>query len=89
MCLAMHAHYHALATQAVFSKYSFHFTYTLTLIHTVTTLVGMWLLSAVFGLFAAKPLPLKKVAPLAAAFVGEFVQSLAAALAGSRTCGHP
>ncbi len=59
------------ANKAVFAKYGFHFTYTLTLIHTATTLVGMWLLSSVFGVFTAKPLPLRKVAPLAAAFVGE------------------
>lgn len=68
--------------QAVFSKYSFHFTYTLTLIHTVTTVVGMWVLSSVFGLFVVKPLSLRKVTPLAAAFVGgsELPQGMTASL---------
>ena len=61
------------ANKAVFAKYSFHFTYALTLIHTLTTLLGMWALSSGFGLFKAKPLPVSKVAPLAAAFVGYIV----------------
>lgn len=59
------------ANKAVFSKYGFHFTYTLTLIHTLVTLVGMWVMSSAMGLFTVKPLPLVKIAPLAAAFVGE------------------
>lgn len=61
------------ANKAVFSKYGFHFTYTLTLIHTLVTLVGMWVMSSAMGLFTVKPLPLVKVAPLAAAFVAYIV----------------
>lgn len=59
------------ANKAVFTKYSFRFTYMLTLIHTLFTLVGMWVMSSGMGLFVVKPLPLGKVTPLAAAFVGE------------------
>ena len=59
------------ANKAVFVKFGFHFTYMLTLIHTLFTLVGMWVMSSGMGLFVVKPLPLGKVTPLAAAFVGE------------------
>lgn len=59
------------ANKAVFSHHNFYFTYALTLIHTLFTLVGMWFMSSGMGLFVKKPLPVSKVAPLAAAFVGE------------------
>ena len=59
------------ANKTVFAVHGFRFTYTLTLIHTLFTFVGMWVMSSGMGLFVVKPLPLGKVTPLAAAFVGE------------------
>ena len=60
------------ANKLVFSVYGFHFVYALTFIHAVTTAVGS-LLFAYFGLFVAKHLPARSIAPLAVAFVGYVV----------------
>lgn len=57
----------SLILQAVFQTFNFRFTYCLTLIHTLTTIVGLWLFAGL-GLFQRKPIPLPKKAPLAAAF---------------------
>lgn len=48
------------------------FTYALTLIHTLTTMVGMRIFASC-GMFTAKKLPTMRVAPLAAAYVGYIV----------------
>ncbi len=42
--------------KAVFAVHRFNYAYTLTLVHTVVTMVGMWAFSA-GGLFHAKRLP--------------------------------
>ena len=60
------------ANKAVFSVYKFRFVYALTLTHAVTTALGS-LLFAYFGLFTAKHLPARSIAPLALAFVGYVV----------------
>jgi len=60
------------ANKSVFQHYDYKFTYALTLIHTLTTLIGMRLF-AVYGAFTAKPLPARAIAPLAAAYVGYIV----------------
>ena len=60
------------ANKSVFQHYDYKFTYALTLIHTVTTLVGMRLF-AYYGAFTAKLLPVRATAPLAAAYVGYIV----------------
>ena len=60
------------ANKSVFQHYDYKFTYALTLIHTLTTLVGMRLF-AYYGAFTAKLLPARATAPLAAAYVGYIV----------------
>ncbi|KXZ48916.1 hypothetical protein GPECTOR_24g205 [Gonium pectorale] len=60
------------ANKAVFQTYGFHFTYALTWIHTLFTLVGMRAFAAA-GMFAAKPIPQRRLAPLAAAYVAYIV----------------
>jgi hypothetical protein len=56
----------------VFQHFDFRFTNALTLIHTLTTLVGMRLF-AYYGAFPVKRLPARATAPLAAAYVGYIV----------------
>ena len=57
---------------AVFSVFKFHFTYALTFVHTVCTMIGMnGFLRA--GLFEPKEVPKAKLAPLAAAYVAYIV----------------
>jgi solute carrier family 35 protein E3 len=56
----------------VFKTYGFHFTFALTEIHTIFTLVGM-LLMARAGLFDKKSLPNSSLMQLAAAYVGYIV----------------
>ncbi|KAL4436857.1 hypothetical protein ABPG75_003996 [Micractinium tetrahymenae] len=58
--------------KAVFSIYDFHFTYALTLIHTVVTLFGMQLFLRM-RMFEPKVVPTLKLLPLAAAYVGYIV----------------
>ena len=58
--------------QAVFTIFNFHYIYALTCIHAVTTCAGMWTFSYC-GLFETKSLPVLRVLPLAAAFVGYIV----------------
>ncbi len=60
------------ANKSVFQHYDYKFTYALTLIHTLTTLIGMRMF-AFYGAFTAKPLPTRAMAPLAAAYVGYIV----------------
>lgn len=60
------------ANKSVFATYGFKFTCTLTLIHTVFTLVGMRLFLRA-GLFQYKKLPQMQLLPLAAAYVGYIV----------------
>ncbi|KAG2438048.1 hypothetical protein HXX76_005660 [Chlamydomonas incerta] len=60
------------ANKAVFQTYGFHFTYALTWIHTVFTLVGMRLF-AVGGMFQVKSIPQARLVPLAAAYVAYIV----------------
>ena len=57
---------------AVFSIYNFHYTYALTFIHTVFTMFGMQAFLR-FGIFEPKPVNWRKLAPLAAAYVGYIV----------------
>lgn len=60
------------ANKAVFTVFQFHFTYALTLIHTVVTLLGMQgFLRA--GIFEVKKVPARKLWPLAASYVGYIV----------------
>ena len=60
------------ANKAVFKTYGFHFTFALTEIHTIFTLVGMLLMSRA-GLFDTKHLPNSSLMQLAAAYVGYIV----------------
>ena len=60
------------ANKAVMTTFGFHFIYALTLIHTITTLLGMKVF-AYFGLYEAKRLPKVSIAPLAASYVGYIV----------------
>ncbi|GFR52735.1 hypothetical protein Agub_g15287, partial [Astrephomene gubernaculifera] len=60
------------ANKAVFKTYDFHFTYALTWIHTLFTLLGMRLFAA-GGMFAVKSIPQRRLAPLAAAYVAYIV----------------
>lgn len=60
------------ANKAVMTTFGFHFIYALTLIHTITTLVGMKVF-AYMGLYEAKKLPKISIAPLAGAYVGYIV----------------
>lgn len=60
------------ANKAVLSNFGFHFTYTLTLIHTLTTLAGMHLFLQA-GIFEKKVLPKASIVPLAGAYVGYIV----------------
>lgn len=63
------------ANKAVLSRpVNFHFTYALTLIHTLTTLWGMKLFLR-FGVFEKKNLPKLAVLPLSAAYVASIVLS--------------
>jgi hypothetical protein len=48
------------ANKAVFAVHHFNFTYTLTLTHTLVTVLGMWAFARV-GLFQARQLPLQQV----------------------------
>lgn len=57
---------------AVFAVLGFHFTYALTLIHTIFTMVGMEAFLKV-GVFQCKPVKKKELVPLAAAYVGYIV----------------
>lgn len=60
------------ANKAVFSVFQFHFTYALTFVHTLVTMLGMQgFLQA--GLFEEKNVPKHKLLPLAAAYVGYIV----------------
>ncbi|CAL5229693.1 g13065 [Coccomyxa viridis] len=60
------------ANKAVLSIFNFKFVYCLTLIHTIVTMVGMWMFAA-GGIFEIKRFTAMQVAPLAAAFVGYVV----------------
>eukprot|EP00198_Chlamydomonas_reinhardtii_P002336 XP_001691672.1 predicted protein [Chlamydomonas reinhardtii] len=60
------------ANKAVFQTYGFHFTYALTWIHTVFTLVGMRVFAA-GGMFQVKSIPQARLVPLAAAYVAYIV----------------
>lgn len=60
------------ANKAVFSIYNFHYTYCLTLIHTLTTMVGMQGFLRL-KMFEPKVVPRLKLLPLAAAYVGYIV----------------
>ena len=57
------------ANKLVLTTFSFQFVYALMFIHTLTSLVGLTLLSMT-GLFERKCAPPFKILPLAAAFVG-------------------
>lgn len=56
----------------MFAVYRFHFTYALTFIHTIFTMFGMHGFLQ-YGLFEPKTVPKRKLAPLAAAYVGYIV----------------
>lgn len=60
------------ANKAVFSVYNFEFIYALTLIHSVTTALGMVAFAA-FGFFQIKKLPASQTIPLALSFSGYVV----------------
>ncbi|KAG2489067.1 hypothetical protein HYH03_012503 [Edaphochlamys debaryana] len=60
------------ANKAVFQTYDFHFTYALTWVHTVFTLLGMRLFAA-GGMFPVKSIPQRRLTPLAAAYVAYIV----------------
>lgn len=60
------------ANKTVFSVLNFRFVYALTLVHVLTTLLGMHLFAAM-GLYERKRLPIKPLLSLAAAFVGYIV----------------
>ncbi|KAK9805843.1 hypothetical protein WJX73_006673 [Symbiochloris irregularis] len=60
------------ANKAVFSVYNFKFLYALTLIHSITTALGMVAFAAL-GMFQVKQLPAAETVPLALAFVGYVV----------------
>ncbi|GLI68535.1 hypothetical protein VaNZ11_012975 [Volvox africanus] len=60
------------ANKAVFQTYGFHFTYALTWMHTVFTLVGMRVFAA-GGMFPVKPIAQSRLVPLAAAYVAYIV----------------
>ncbi|KAL3146994.1 hypothetical protein ABBQ38_014961 [Trebouxia sp. C0009 RCD-2024] len=60
------------ANKAVLSVYGFEFATALTLLHTLTTVLGM-LLFCQLGMFTPKKVPTLQVAPLAAAYVGYVV----------------
>lgn len=60
------------ANKAVFSHYNYNFTFALTWIHTLFTLVGMRVF-ANCGMFTPKPLPQSKLVPLAVGFVSYIV----------------
>ncbi|EIE22332.1 hypothetical protein COCSUDRAFT_6302, partial [Coccomyxa subellipsoidea C-169] len=60
------------ANKAVMTTFGFHFIYALTLIHTITTLLGMKVF-CYMGLYEAKKLPKIAIAPLAGAYVGYIV----------------
>ncbi len=60
------------ANKAVFQTYGFHFTYALTWIHTVFTLVGMRIFAAA-GMFPVKAISQRRLVPLAAAYVAYIV----------------
>eukprot|EP00195_Chlamydomonas_chlamydogama_P008271 CAMPEP_0202906904 /NCGR_PEP_ID=MMETSP1392-20130828/40662_1 /ASSEMBLY_ACC=CAM_ASM_000868 /TAXON_ID=225041 /ORGANISM="Chlamydomonas chlamydogama, Strain SAG 11-48b" /LENGTH=371 /DNA_ID=CAMNT_0049595587 /DNA_START=223 /DNA_END=1338 /DNA_ORIENTATION=+ len=60
------------ANKAVFKTYDFHFTFALTEIHTMFTLLGMIMMSRL-GFFEVKHLPQSSLVQLAAAYVGYIV----------------
>jgi solute carrier family 35 protein E3 len=60
------------ANKAVFQTYSFHYTYALTWIHTLFTLLGMRVFAA-SGWFTVKPIPQPKLVTLALAYVAYIV----------------
>ncbi|BDA44757.1 Solute carrier family 35 member E3 [Coccomyxa sp. Obi] len=60
------------ANKAVLSVFNFKFVYALTLVHTIVTMIGMWIFAAT-GIFQVKRFDGLQVAPLAAAFVGYVV----------------
>lgn len=60
------------ANKYVFRDCKFHFTYALTWVHTLFTLLGM-VVFAKWGMFETKAVPPRKLVPLAAAFVAYIV----------------
>ena len=60
------------ANKTVFTVLNFHFVYTLTLLHVLTTLAGMRLFAAL-GFYEKKPLPVRPLLSLSASFVGYIV----------------
>ncbi len=60
------------ANKMVFTVFSFRFVYTLTLLHVLTTLLGMRLFAA-FGFYEKKALPIRPLLSLSASFVGYIV----------------
>ncbi|KAK9862351.1 hypothetical protein WJX84_007288 [Apatococcus fuscideae] len=60
------------ANKAVFAIYHWNFTYALTLLHTITTVAGMYSFAAL-NFYQPKQLPKLKLLPLALAFVGYVV----------------
>ena len=60
------------ANKSVFAVYHFHHPYALTLVHTLTTFLGMYVFAAM-GMYERKSLPIRPLLSLAAAFVGYIV----------------
>jgi hypothetical protein len=60
------------ANKTVFTVMGFKFVYTLTLLHVLTTLVGMRLFAAL-GFYERKALPVRPLLSLSASFVGYIV----------------
>lgn len=60
------------ANKTVLTVLNFRFVYALTLVHVLTTLVGLRIFAAL-GFFERKPLPVRPLLSLAAAFVGYIV----------------
>ena len=70
------------ANKLVLTTFNFHYVYALMFIHTLTSLVGLTLLSMT-GLFERKCAPPLKILPLAAAFVGCAWKTVWETLSGS------
>ncbi|KDD75625.1 hypothetical protein H632_c585p1 [Helicosporidium sp. ATCC 50920] len=60
------------ANKSVFAVFEFNFTYALTFIHTVFTMIGMQIFLR-FNVFELKQVPRRRLIPLAAAYVGYIV----------------
>jgi hypothetical protein len=60
------------ANKTVFTVLNFRFVYTLTLLHVVTTLLGMRIFAAL-GFYERRPLPIRPLLSLSASFVGYIV----------------